>query len=106
MSTITITKGLPISLLIGLTQFDSTINLNDDTWLVEVSLRHKTERGAEPFPLTVIPTSNSVLVEITSAQTATLDSIDKGYVLVVKVSKLDDTVFLRNVLQAYVVDDL
>lgn len=105
-SSIVITKGLPISLLFGLKQSKVTVNLNDGTWDFEISLRHKTERGKEPFAIVGTPAVNAILVELSPAETDQLDYNDNDYVFVVKASKTDGTVNLRNVLQARVINDL
>jgi hypothetical protein len=103
---IIITKGLPITILLGLTEFDNSVNLNDGTWTYEVELRHKTERGPSVFPLTITPSVSSFTITITSQQTNTLDANDNDYVFVIKVSKIDQTVFLRNTVRASVINDL
>jgi hypothetical protein len=57
-SSIIVVKGLPVSLLLDLLLFDTQINLNDTTWVVDISLRHRTVTGEEPFEVNVEATSN------------------------------------------------
>ena len=106
MSDIQIVKGLPISLLIGLTQNNVPVAINDGQWNVEVMLRQGTVTGPEIFPIISTPADNSLLIELTSEQTQQLRTDVSGYVLVVRASRLDDTVFLRNVLRVSVLNDI
>lgn len=106
MSSIKITKGLPISLLIGVTQNDAQVALNDSTWTTTIQLKHQTESGPEPFVLTTSTAGNGYLVEISSEQTANLSHISSSYLLIIKSNKNDETVYLRNSIPISVVNDL
>lgn len=106
MSSIIITRGLPLGLLINLKNFDERVDLNNGDWNFEIKLKHKTTNGQEPFALSTTPANTSVMVELTEEQTLLLDSNENDYVFVVKVSKTDGTVNLRNTLLARAVNDL
>lgn len=103
---IIITKGVPITMMIGVSQNDIPVTIGDGSWNVEVFLRHKTDRGAEPFPIVGSIVSNKFVIDITAEQTSTLNHRDNCYVLVIKASKTNGTVNLRNTLQVSVVNDL
>lgn len=106
MSAIKIIKGMPISLLVGLTSSNTSVDLNDGTWTTTIDLRFQTSKGAIPFAVNATPTGNSVVIDLTSEQTTTLDHKGTGYVFVIRTSKVDGTVNISNILNVSVVNEL
>jgi len=106
MTTIKIVKGLPISFVIGVTNNDITVDLNDGDWSSIVELRLNTVTGPSAFSIIATPAGTGYLVELDGAQTSQLDSRAIGYVLVIKSSNTDETVFLRNTIPVSIVNDI
>lgn len=95
MSAIRIIKGLPLSFIVRLKDDGVSVNVNDGTWTVTAALRYQTDKGTEPFAITLTPTGSDNLVELTNEQTLTLNHLGSGYVLVVNASKIDGTIHLK-----------
>lgn len=106
MSAIRIVKGLPVSLLLRLKDDTTTVNLNDGTWTVEVSLHYQVENGPEPFDITPSVNGFTLNVNLTEEQTSTLNHLGTGYVLVVYCYKSDDSVHIKNKVPVSVTDGL
>jgi hypothetical protein len=106
MSVIQIVKGLPISTLIRLKNDTTTVNLNDGTWTVSAALHYQTKNGPEPFPLTLTPSGSTLTFALDASQTTQLNHLGTGYLLAIKVTALDDSVFIENFVQVSVVDGL
>ena len=106
ISSVTITRGLPLSFLVRMTNNDVPVNLHDGSWNFEITLHKNTERGNSPWQLQTTPIGNGVLVEITPEQTLELSARESSVVFVLRASKIDGTVNLRNIIRATVVDDV
>lgn len=106
MSTIKVVKGYPISALVRVKDDGTSVNVNDGTWEVAVSLHYQTKTGPSPFAITLTPNGFSSLFDLTVEQTASLNHLGTGYVLLVQASKTDDTVFIENEIPVSVVDGL
>jgi len=104
MQNIKITKGETLSLFLACNSGNTVININDGTWTNEVKLRYQTPKGTEVSGLLIEAANTGLLVSLTSDQTNTLDSRSSGYILTFKSSKNDNTVVIKNTIQATVVD--
>lgn len=106
MSSIRIIKGLPLSLLVGVSANTTPVNLNDTTWNTQIELKYQTAKGTSPFVLTKTPSGNGYLVEITGVQSAGLEHKGSGYVLIIRASKTDSSINIRNVFSVSVSEDV
>jgi hypothetical protein len=106
MSSVKIIKGLPLSVLVTVSNDDEQIDLHNGEWNTVLELRYQTTSGSKPFDLTTSAAGNGYLVEISSEQTTILDHKGTGYVLVIKANKIDSSVNLRNVIPVRVVNDV
>jgi len=101
-----IVKGLPASFLVTVNNNGTPVNVNDGSWTVTANLKYQTINGTEPFPISISPSGNGSLLEITSLQTNMLDASGVGYILVFRASKTDETINLRSITQVSVVSDV
>lgn len=107
MSILKIIKGDPFSMLVGLSNDDTSVNLHSGTWTANVAITYQTKDGASPFSINLTPSGNSFLIELTGEQTALLSTKGAGYVLSVLVENHDDaTIKLKNYVRVVVIDDL
>lgn len=106
MSAIKVYKGLPISLLVRVKDDGTTVNVNDGSWTLQASLHYQTKDGPTPFPITLTPNGFSLLFSLTGVETAQLNHLGLGYVLVIGAHKNDDSVIIENTIPVSVIDGL
>lgn len=86
---------------------NTAVDLNDGTWNVAATMNFQTEKGRPvEFPLVPTASNNVVNIYISREQTTTLSHLGNGYMLTIRISNTDDTVFIKNQVQVNVTDDL
>jgi hypothetical protein len=106
MSAIRVYKGFPFSALIRIKDDDTTVNVNDGTWTIEAFLYYQVKNGPKPFDIILTESGSTLLFSLTDEQTSSLSHLGTGYLLVVRASKNDDTIFIENSIPVSVVNGL
>lgn len=102
----TIIKGLPASFAIFIKEDGVKINLNDGNWTTDIKLRLNTADGEIVEDLLVEESNEGFIVSLTGEQTEKLDHRSTGYVIVTKVSSIDNLTNLRSIIQVIVKNDI
>lgn len=101
-----IIKGLPASFSLFMKQKKTRINLNDGNWNTDIKLRLNTADGPEFANVSVEEAGDGFIFAMTPEQTSQLDHRSTGYILVIKISNLDQTTNLRSTVRVIVNNDL